>query len=185
MNRLTRVVRLIIGLCVFDAVWAVCMLAAARNTPWLGVAAACAAATIQVALSRRGAREAAFVVIASTIGAGADVLLLSMGVIEFTGTEGVTLTGAAWFFALWLNFTSTVNTLFAWLRTRWWLAALLGGVAGPFTYWAGSRIGAVSFPDLAAGLIATGIEWAIAMPLLVEAGRRFTTPKASPPEVPA
>jgi hypothetical protein len=52
-----------------------------------------------------------------------------------------------------------------WLLGRWWLASLFGAIGGPLAFYAGMRLGAVSFPDPIAALAVLAVGWAVLMPL--------------------
>ena len=82
--------------------------------------------------------------------------------------------------ALWLNFATTLNRTLAWLKDRPGSAALIGAVAGPATYLAGARLGAVqvSTSDPLA-VLAIAIEWLIALPLLARLARTLTARRRS------
>jgi hypothetical protein len=73
-----------------------------------------------------------------------------------------------WITALWIGFATLPRFSLAWLRGKPWLAALLGGVAGPLSYLAGVRLGAVAVgahPLLTFGVLAA--EYALVTPLLL------------------
>ena len=52
-------------------------------------------------------------------------------------------------------------------------AILLGAVGGPLAFLAGERLGGVIFTDHTVGLIALAVGWAILMPLMMLAARRW------------
>ena len=62
-----------------------------------------------------------------------------------------------------------------------WFACVLGGVAGPLAYYAGARLGGVSFADPLASLIAVGGVWTLAMPLLLVIASRWNGVAESDP----
>ena len=66
-------------------------------------------------------------------------------------------------------FASTLTASLGWIRDRLWIAAVLGAISGPFTYWIASGMDAVSLQT--AGYIAVGIEFAILTPLLARFAR--------------
>ena len=69
--------------------------------------------------------------------------------------------------ALWALFAIQFNVLFRWLRSRPVRAAVLGAIAGPLSFRAGSALGAVHFPDTTQAMTALAIGWAVLMPLMV------------------
>lgn len=77
------------------------------------------------------------------VGAGADALLKQTGVMIFA--DGVLL--PFWLLMLWAHFALALNHGMSWLtRIPWYLQAIFGGVFGPLSYYAGYKMGAVSFP---------------------------------------
>jgi hypothetical protein len=70
-------------------------------------------------------------------------------------------------------FATTLNVSLRWLKGRWVLAALLGGSAGPLSFYAGHRLGGVAFADPVYSLTVLGLGWAVLMPLLLWLGGRL------------
>ena len=105
---------------------------------------------------------------------GADTFLLSTGVFRFAGTNTVTLVFVLWMLALWANLASTLDGCLRWLA-RWpWLAAVLGAIGGPATYWAGAELGAIEFHENTwLSVIVLAVEWGILMPLVLWASERW------------
>jgi hypothetical protein len=69
---------------------------------------------------------------------------------------------------LWLNFSTSLNSLFTWLKQRLILSAILGLIGGPVAYYSGASLGAASISQPLPGNMALiGIAWAVSMPLLV------------------
>jgi hypothetical protein len=74
-----------------------------------------------------------------------------------------------WMAALWPNFVTTLHTSLGWLAGRYRLAALLGAVGGPLSYYAGARLGALTFPsDPTFSLIVLAAVWSVAMLVLLK-----------------
>ena len=72
-----------------------------------------------------------------------------------------------------LLFATTLNVSLKWMKRRYLLAAVFGGLGGPLAYYAGHRLGAVGFSDIQTALLAVGIGWAFIMPLLMLLAERF------------
>jgi hypothetical protein len=80
-----------------------------------------------------------------------------------------------WLIGLWLLFATTLNHSFGWLHRRYLLAFLLGGIAGPLSYLAGVKLGAVSFGiEQTSALLLLAVIWAVLFPvsLLVATANR-------------
>ena len=78
-----------------------------------------------------------------------------------------------WILALWALFASTLNVSLRWLRGRIVVAVVLGAVAGPLSYWAGVRMGAVEFTQPVVALVALAVGWAVFTPLLMVLSARY------------
>jgi hypothetical protein len=73
-----------------------------------------------------------------------------------------------WMVIMWVNFAFTINVCMRWLHGRWGAAAAFGLIGGPSSYWLGARFDAIVLAkENAYGVAAVGIEWMIAMPLLI------------------
>jgi hypothetical protein len=75
--------------------------------------------------------------------------------------------------ALWAVFATTLNVSLRVLHRHLLLASALAGLGAPLAYAAGARMGALEWVHVvpAVALIAAG--WAVLMPLLLQAARRF------------
>ena len=70
--------------------------------------------------------------------------------------------------ALWLNLAMALHTSLRWLTGRCLLAAVLGTITGPLSYYAGVRLGALTFnPNLVISLVVLALVWGLALPGLV------------------
>jgi len=153
--------------------WFACVLGAAHGMPLIGIAVSAPIIAWHVARATRPGRELGLVAAAALAGAAFETLVLQAGWVRFE--TGFLVEGAApyWMVALWALFATTLNVSLRRLRPHPWLAALLGAFAGPAAYYAGSRLGALEFPVVGTALLAIGIGWAVLMPLLLGAARRF------------
>ena len=117
-----------------------------------------------VASPRQEAAELAPVV---ALGVVVDSLLSAFGVFDF-GAQLVPI----WLCLLWVAFATTLTRAFAFLGKRYWLAALVGGVAVPFNYGAGAGFGAVSLPlDATTTALVLIAVWAVLLPVLFRLSR--------------
>ena len=85
-----------------------------------------------------------------------------------------------WILGLWVVFALTLTESMGWIRARPLLGSVLAGIAAPLSYWAGERLGAVSFPRgfwLAMGIAA--VTWMPAVYLLATLSRRLLPERAA------
>lgn len=124
---------------------------------------------------RRG-REVAQLALLGGIGMLLDSALSLAGVFQFPGGEIL----PAWLACLWLAFVTTPGRSLAFLAPRPWLTSLLGALVVPLNYYAGSRLGAVSFgvPQWQA-LASMALAWSLLLPALYWLYRRWFAPPES------
>ncbi len=174
-----------LNLVAFQSGWWALVLSAAQGRPEVGLGVVALLLAWHLGRVRPRGAEALLLGLAALIGFAFDSLLLVSGWVSFRGGD---LTGGLgpdlpplWMTALWANFATTLNISLASLQTRPGLAALLGLVGGPAAYWGGAELGAMSFLDPTAGLIALALGWAILTPLLLTLARLLSVAISAPP----
>mgnify|MGYP000226268331 CR=1 FL=1 len=112
-------------------------------------------------------REWLLIIAVTVIGVIIDSILTFFTVLQF---EERTLAYIPfWLMFLWCFFATSLRHSLSWLRGRLLLASIVGAAAGASSYYAGSRLGSVSFGQpLSLSLIYIGICWAILLPLLIK-----------------
>jgi hypothetical protein len=105
-----------------------------------------------------------------------ESLISNLGVIDFYGAYRLTIQGQIlqlapiWMLCLWLGFATTLISSLYWCADRPLLAAVLGAIAGPCSYWGGAALSGSSF--LLPALQVLAIEaclWALLLPALLRA----------------
>eukprot|EP00190_Bangiopsis_sp_CCMP1999_P006304 CAMPEP_0198722788 /NCGR_PEP_ID=MMETSP1475-20131203/415_1 /TAXON_ID= ORGANISM="Unidentified sp., Strain CCMP1999" /NCGR_SAMPLE_ID=MMETSP1475 /ASSEMBLY_ACC=CAM_ASM_001111 /LENGTH=190 /DNA_ID=CAMNT_0044483711 /DNA_START=44 /DNA_END=616 /DNA_ORIENTATION=- len=79
--------------------------------------------------------------------------------------------------ALWANFSMCLNISLEFIHSQPfpWVPAILGAVCGPFTYFSGVYLGAITVPtSMLKFLTVIGAEWAIVFPVLVKLAAHFS-----------
>lgn len=101
----------------------------------------------------------------SLLGSLADSLLLHLGVLQFADTHLLPL----WLVLLWAHFALTLNHAMYWLsQTPRYVQALMGGIFGSFSYYAGAQFAAVDLNDnLALSLFGLVVIWATMTPVYI------------------
>jgi hypothetical protein len=157
----------ILNVVLFQVGWFACALSAAAAKAWIGLAIALAIILWHLVAgpARRG--EWLLILSAALLGMTIDTALMRFGWLGFH--SGVLVEGFSphWMIALWMLFAATLHHSLGWLQRRLVLAGLLGAIAGPLSYWAGTKLGALSISSPDSGLVAIGVAWALALPLLV------------------
>lgn len=153
--------------------WFVCVLSAAQGYPWAGTATIAAIVAWHTWTAARPLQEINLLLLVVAIGAVWDSWLVWLGWVAYP--HGTLIAGAApyWILALWALFATALNVSMRWLRARLLLAALLGAVSGPLSYWAAARMGAVVFNEPTHALAALTLGWALIMPALMLLSRHY------------
>lgn len=155
----------------FQAVWFLCILGAAHEYELLASAIGILCVVANLFLSNDVKSNALLIVKGVLIGIVADTMLIHLDLMTFK-TQYWTVVSPLWMWVLWAGFMSTINVSLSWLKPYQLLAALLGGIFGPLSYWAGVRMGAGSFGGLYSSPIAIGVMWAAVTPLLMRLSKQ-------------
>lgn len=164
---------LLANIALFQIGWFACVLGAANGWAWAGIMVAAVVVGLHLDYAQRPRVEGRLLLVTVALGFAWDSIAAASGLISFTGGSLVQWLAPLWMAALWLVFATTLNVSLRWLRGRALIAALLGLIGGPLAYYGGAQLGALHFPDLAAGLAAQAIGWALLMPLLMRLAARF------------
>ena len=159
----------ILNFALFQAGWFASILAAAQGRPVAAFAAAGAAVGASVWLfSADRAGDVRLILAVALIGFCVDTVHLHLGVFALVGAPLFPHLCPLWLAALWALLGTTLRGSLSWLSGRYWLAALLGAMAGPLSYLGGATFGAARLPaDRAFSVTALVLAWAITMPLFV------------------
>jgi Protein of unknown function (DUF2878) len=171
-ERPTRTIQLA-NFVLFQAAWFAAVLGAAHGLPLAGTACIAAAIAWHLAVSARPAQEARLVALACLIGFVVESAVVMQGHIGYPSGQPDPRFAPYWIVALWGLLAIALNVTMRWLRGRWWLAAVLGAIAGPMSFAGGVRLGGAQFVDASAALAKLAIVWAVLMPVLVWLAIRF------------
>lgn len=162
----------------FQAAWFACVVGAAQDRAWVGLLAVAMFCAWHLKVSALRILEARLLLAALLIGAVWESALVAAGLLVYP--HGALVAGLAppWIVAMWPLFAATLNVAMRWLKNgtphgRWWLAAVLGGIAGPLSFVAGQSLGAVVFADALKTTCVLAIGWAVLMPLMVWLANRY------------
>ena len=150
----------------FQVSWLVCCMSASTR-PWLGVAVVAAWTACLLINNNRWRTDLTLMLAAAMLGYVLDSGLVLLGVIAFPPDASIGWPTTWWMVALWVNLAATLRYSLSWLLERTHLAAILGAVAGPMAYYAGYRLEAIIISPQPYALALIGLEWLLAMPLLL------------------
>ena len=158
---------LLINFFAFQIGWFVCVLGAANSIPLLGPVIVAAVIAMHLSQSNKPVRELALTGVAGLLGALWESALVMVGWIEYPSGNIAAGFVPYWIVAMWMLFATTLNVSLRWLRNRTSLAVVLGGIAGPLTFYGGAQLGGLIFLDQRAALIALSFGWAVMLPTLI------------------
>lgn len=170
----------LLNLALYQTGWFACVIGAARGHPWLGMAVALTLLAVHLSRVRDRRSELLLILAVGALGFVADTIQGWLGVFRFSSGYVVEWLAPPWIVVMWMQFGSTLRYCLAWLMQSPRLAAVLGFVGGPLAFWAGSRMGAMTFGSpLWSSLLSIAVVWALALPTLaVLKGSVFQKEKA-------
>jgi hypothetical protein len=150
----------------FQVIWFASVHGASNGQPWLGGALLVPFVFWQLATSPDPAYDRRAMAVLSVAGFVIDSSYPLAGILSYAVPWPLQNLAPAWLVLMWVNLALILNHSLSWLRKRYGLAALLGGLGGGISYWAGWRLGAVEihWPPWAA-ITLIGLVWTAALPL--------------------
>jgi hypothetical protein len=149
--------------------WMACILGAARGHYWLGLVVVPILFVIHItAIQKCKIRRIFIVALATTaIGFLVDTTLIVVGAVEPNRWLMPTPFTTVWDLMIWANFSLTLDVSLRFLQKRPVVAAFLGAICAPGTYYAGDRLGALNFSEpVFSSLLWVGAVWLFTMPCL-------------------
>lgn len=164
---------LVINFLAFQIGWFSSVVGAAQQMPWLGPAAFLVIFAVHLRQAHRPLLEVNLVIASGIIGLIFESVLVALGWVTYPSGLFSESLAPYWIVTMWMLFATTLNVSLGWLKGRPLLAALLGLVGGPASYFAGSKLGGIQFLDFNAAMIALAAGWALSMPLLMKLAEKF------------
>jgi hypothetical protein len=168
-------IRNLINLALFQGVWFLTVIGAAQGTPWYGLAGLSIFACIHYLLTHTAKADFQLAAISILLGLIIETAVIQTGVLSYVHSVTPAQFAPLWILILWANLALTLNGCLRWLQERYMLAALLGAMGGPLTYFGGMKLGAAT-TDLPVvttlGVIA--VIYAFVTPLLLSISHRLT-----------
>ena len=175
----------LMNLVLFKAGWVACVALAARDLPALSTLAVGVVVLIHLFAVAVPVKEAVFLLAAAVIGLVWESLLLSTGLIQYLESSQYGGWAPHWIVAMWVLFATTINHGLSWVKRNWMMSAVAGLLGGPLAFYAGSGMGAVTFPNPAMALAVIGMGWAVLLPLVVLVSDTITDSEILEPDAPA
>lgn len=157
----------IINFILFQTAWFVTIFSAAYGNPYFGVLFTLVWVIFHFSfLTNKRNKELLIICITAVMAIAFELAQVLYGFISYPEQAALITMVPLWMITLWINLSLTINHSMAWLKGRYILAALFASVAGPLTYVAGERIGAITLHSNMS-LLAISIMWLVSMPLII------------------
>jgi hypothetical protein len=153
----------VLNIVAFQVGWLACVLGAGYGKPYLGPVVVVVLVGVYLALRPHPVNELGFLLTVAILGTMVDSLLATTGILSYK-SQSASWMAPVWISALWMNFATTIRVSMKWLDGHPVLAALIGAVAGPLAYYAGSRLGAIELTQPKTSLAVLAIVWALSLP---------------------
>ena len=171
---------ILINLLGFKVGWMSSVLGAARDMPWLGPAVLLVVLFVHLRQAQRPDLELGLVVACGVLGAWFDSVLAATGWVSYPSGQFAPVLAPYWIVGMWMLFATTLNRSMSWLKGRLVLATVMGAIAGPMSYYAGSKLGGIVFEAPLAATVALSIGWATLMPVVMTLAERLNGFDATP-----
>lgn len=154
----------LINIVAFKIGWLSAVLGGANGMALVGSAIVMISIAVHLIVVSEPARELTLILAVGIVGLAADSIPVSAGWLTYA--HGTLVAGVApyWIVAMWMLFATTLNVTFRWLQNRLFLAAVIGAIAGPASYYAGSTMGAVEFTQPVPAVVALSATWMLLFP---------------------
>lgn len=165
---MSRILELLANVLLFEVAWFAAVTGGAKGWPWLGTLPALGVVVLHLILNRERFRAEALLILGVTLlGIAVETAFVAAGLIHYNGVEHGAILPPVWIIALWFGFGTLPHASLGWLSGRWIAQVLLGAIFGPLSYLAGEAMGAATLQEpRAISILAIGIGWAIAMPVI-------------------
>ena len=157
--------------------WFACVVGAANGTPSYGVAVAAMLLALNILVAEDPIHEARVIATVGALGFAIDTALALAGIFVFAPrASNASWLCPIWMVAIWMMFGSMLTASLAWLAARGAIASIVGAIAGPLSYLAAAKMGAIALPAPITPRIAViAIVWAVVFPGLLKFANRGET----------
>ena len=146
--------------------WAACAYGATHQFPMLGAIIGVMYIIAHFMFTPNPRQDLFVMFTIGALGIFIDHVNTYANLVSFVEPESMKTIIPFWLMSLWLVFSLMLPHSLGWLRKNLWLAALLGGIGGSFSYWLGHKLGAIILlSPLHTSVSIYFIEWAIIVPV--------------------
>lgn len=165
-----------IHLVLYDVVWILSILTAARGYKWLGLCLALLLISVQVASHYACYRTVknliVFTILLTSLGLIVDSTLFSLSYLTFKSNPFTLTIAPPFLWGIWMSFSILIFSVFSNWFNKYFLISMFAFIGFSLAYWAGEKLGAAQSLIGLKGIILIGLIWSILMPLFIMLSNR-------------
>jgi len=162
------------NLILFQGLWFVAVIGASNDSYGYALAGLAMFIAGNYFLSDFPRADNLLVVMAILTGLLIETAFLQAGLLNYNGGGPWMNIAPIWMLVLWGNFALTMNGCLSWLQGRYLLAAVLGALGGPVSYFGGIKLGAADLgAPMLSVLLVIGVLYAVVTPIFLMGARRL------------
>ena len=159
---------LVTNFVLFQLGWFACVLGGAYDQTLLGSLIAMAVIAYHFYNAPDAMKEFRLLMLALIIGLVFESIVTAQHFARYSHGQMFEFIAPLWMILMWPLFATTLNLSMRWLKGLAPLSiALLGALFAPLAYFAGNRLGAVTYDDFTLSMVLIAIAWAALLPVLV------------------
>ncbi len=159
---------IIINFLLFQLGWFACVLGGAYDQALLGSLIALAIIIYHCYRASDAVQEGRLLLLALIIGLIFESIITAQGIARYSTGQVFDFMAPLWMILMWPLFATTLNLSMRWMKgLSPVVVAIIGALFAPLAYYAGNRLGAVSYDDIKISLAIIAMAWAVLLPALV------------------
>lgn len=158
----------------FQLGWFACVLGGAYDQAIPGSVIAIFIIAFHIYRAAEMMKEIQLLMFALIIGFAFESIVTLQGLAQYSHGQPLTAIAPFWMILMWPLFATTLNLSMRWLKNLApLLTAVIGAIFAPLAYYAGNRLGAVTYDNIMLSMSVIAIAWALLLPSLVRISLRL------------
>jgi hypothetical protein len=165
----------LVNFVLFQVLWAITIYGVTIGNNWLAPAGLLAVLIIHYSFSATFKADLLLAFLAVLVGLAVETALVQFHILDYAQPLPFKQIAPFWTLILWANFALTMNGCIQWLQGKYYVAAILGAIGGPLSYFAGIELNAAT-TGVALALMLTVIAaiYAVTTPALLLLAKQCT-----------
>ena len=165
----------VINAAFFYIIWWGCILGIKYSYNYLGPLLTIIAGIIHLNIISEARKESKVILSCGVLALFVESLHLHSGFLSY---EGYVLSGSLfpplWIICIWVALSITLNYSMFFLKDRWWLMVICGGIFGPWCYFASEKLNILHFSySPVVSLLILSAVWALSLPMMYFINKRI------------